>query len=481
MAEPMIPTKWKVLSLACCVLVGNFYAFDTPAALNVPLMKHMNASYDSWQIQLNLLYSAYSLPNTIIPFVSGKFIQSHGVERVLLGTSSVVLLGQMIFTAGISNKSFPTLLLGRVIFGIGGESVSVCQSCVVAQWFGSESQVSLALGLTLTISRFGSVLNSILSPRIERSSQSVLLAVWTATMMCVASFVCAIALVRVIRASSDTPTDLGPGDASNEVTPLLIGPRQELEIEEQSYVQTSIGPETPQGGAPTEFWLICLLCVLLYGTIMPFNNTASDFLMEKWYPNDTVTAGLVMSIPDSISTFLVPLSGFYMDVYGHRPLLLLACAVAVTFAHLALGLLDCSPIPGMITLGVAYSVYGAAIWGSIADIVASSGSQQSVEAESDAGEKADEGGLGRAYGISTSIYNTSLVFLPMVAAEIHVRSGGFLWVEVFFASLGLLGVFAAFALYVLDIRGSGVLDKGSRVGGRHQSRVRIAATEAYEE
>lgn len=45
---------------------------------------------------------------------------------------------------------------------------------------------------------------------------------------------------------------------------------------------------------PPSFWLICLICVLLYGTVVPFNNIASDFLMSKWYPNDPASAGLAM-------------------------------------------------------------------------------------------------------------------------------------------------------------------------------------------
>lgn len=45
---------------------------------------------------------------------------------------------------------------------------------------------------------------------------------------------------------------------------------------------------------PVRFWFICIICILLYGTVVPFNNIASDFLMSKWYPGDTETAGTVM-------------------------------------------------------------------------------------------------------------------------------------------------------------------------------------------
>ncbi|KAI9336068.1 major facilitator superfamily domain-containing protein [Obelidium mucronatum] len=456
----MLSKKWQVLVLACMVLVGTFYAFDAPAALNIPLQTHLGVAYDEWQYELNLLYSAYSLPNTILPFITGTFIASYGVSSVLILVSGLVMVGQLIFCFGLYQKSFWVLLLGRVVFGIGGESVSVCQSCIVAQWFGSSSQVSFALGLTVSISRFGSVLNSIFSPRIEQH-YDVQTAIWVSTAMCFISFVCSVLLVWITTRANTIPYSPIPEHDSGET--LLIDDASEGVLHRISSI-----PHDPIGSTsslnersiirqllktlPPEFWMICLLCILLYGTIIPFNNTVSDFLMEKWYPNDTVTAGMELrySIPDSISTFLVPFSGFYIDNYGHKVTLLLACGIIVSSAHLMLGLTECNPIPSMFALGIAYSVYGAAIWGSIADVARKRAKRKRI------------GTLGGAYGISTSLYNTSLVFLPMVAAEIRVRSGGFAWVEVFFASLGAMGVAVACFLYHADARNGGVLEKGKR-------------------
>ena len=51
------------------------------------------------------------------------------------------------------------MLVGRVIFGLGGESMSVAQSAIVSHWFKGK-ELALALGVNLSVSRLGSVMNS---------------------------------------------------------------------------------------------------------------------------------------------------------------------------------------------------------------------------------------------------------------------------------------------------------------------------------
>ena len=51
------------------------------------------------------------------------------------------------------------MLVGRVVFGLGGESMSVAQSTIVASWFKGK-ELALAYGLNISISRLGSVWNA---------------------------------------------------------------------------------------------------------------------------------------------------------------------------------------------------------------------------------------------------------------------------------------------------------------------------------
>jgi MFS family permease len=48
---------------------------------------------------------------------------------------------------GVSLKSFGVMLIGRVLFGIGGESISVVQSSITTGWFKNK-ELAFALGLS---------------------------------------------------------------------------------------------------------------------------------------------------------------------------------------------------------------------------------------------------------------------------------------------------------------------------------------------
>jgi len=54
---------------------------------------------------------------------------------LFLAFTLFLLVGQFFFALGGVYKSFPLMLLGRAIYGLGGENMSVAQSSLVAEWF----------------------------------------------------------------------------------------------------------------------------------------------------------------------------------------------------------------------------------------------------------------------------------------------------------------------------------------------------------
>ncbi|KAJ3125555.1 hypothetical protein HK098_000174 [Nowakowskiella sp. JEL0407] len=501
--------RWLILVLSCLLLFGNYYAYDNPAALNIPLQQHLNHPYDQYQFELNALYSIYSLPNMILPFVGGQLVDRMDPKKVLLFFSVIVCLGQTIFAIGVSLKSFPIMLGGRALFGVGGESISVVQASITTNWFKGK-ELGFALGLNLCIARFGSVANSVLSPRIEKLI-GVSGAIWVGSVMCYISLFASITLAMLMAMYSppstlppkangepnspqnkkrklilqivaknitSEPEDMDDVDSS---TPLLFFSRQHSYQATNSFsVNKPTSPHSPANieefdsnaneccpgkiesvisaldmirKFPFTFWLICLICVLLYGTVVPFNNIASDFLMSKWFPGDTETAGAVMSIPDTMSALLVPICGYIVDRYGYRSHLLGLSSIVIACVHLTLGLTMIYPVYPLIFLGLSYSIYGVAIWPSIATIIQHEESLYHEQHPEEVTPKL----LGTAYGISTSALNTALTIMPMLAAHVRVVGGSFLWVELFFVLLAVAGAFASFLLWFVDNNNGGVL------------------------
>lgn len=100
---------------------------------------------------------------------------------------------------GGARNNFILMCVGRFIFGLGGESMTVAQSTIVSIWFKGK-EFSFAMGLTLSVSRLGSVLNSALLPSIcnnhlnDEGEPTIGVALYTGFAICLFSLLCGILL-----------------------------------------------------------------------------------------------------------------------------------------------------------------------------------------------------------------------------------------------------------------------------------------------
>ena len=67
-------------------------------------------------------------------------------------------------TGGFQHN-YNELIAGRIIFGMGGESMGVAQSAIISVWFKGK-ELAFALGLNLSVSRLGSVINAAVLPSV---------------------------------------------------------------------------------------------------------------------------------------------------------------------------------------------------------------------------------------------------------------------------------------------------------------------------
>ncbi|KAF8981116.1 hypothetical protein BGZ46_003246 [Entomortierella lignicola] len=139
--------RWAMLAAACLVMFGNYYAFDNPAALNKPLQDYMEMSDDTYAYFLNILYTSYSLPNIVLPWLGGFASDKFGHRRLLIFLSAMVAFGHFIVCLGVQRRSVPAMILGRVFFG-AGESLAVTQSAITVKYFRGK-ELAMALGINL--------------------------------------------------------------------------------------------------------------------------------------------------------------------------------------------------------------------------------------------------------------------------------------------------------------------------------------------
>ncbi|KAK9694156.1 hypothetical protein K7432_013547 [Basidiobolus ranarum] len=440
--------RWIVLGLSAFSLTGNYFAYDMPAALNGQLMDYLGFDYYDWQYYLAMMYVVYSIPNIFLPFAIGPLIDIHGTRKVFLALSGVVIIGQLLFTIGLIMQMLPLILLGRLFLGIGGESLGVAQARITYHWFNIK-ELGFALGINLCFARLGSVFNDFISPYIAERYGGVNSASCFALLMCFISGICAFFFILAdyageLRVKMKIRQRLFVSIPGNKrFSGQLIGIPENGNIRSSYFSVVSEGSSRPGDRLeqpmkfsdiyrfPTEFWVLCVVMVCFYGSTIPFINIGSDLLQKKWLGPDPITAGALLSIPDLVSTLLLPFSGFLMNFLGCRMLIMIVCAGTIGFVHWSFALTSWSPIPGLVGLGCMSAIYASFFWPTISLFI-------------------EESYIATAYAVATAFLNTFLCFAPLIVASLVAQDPQYVWVETFFGFLVCAGLVGLLALWLID-------------------------------
>jgi MFS family permease len=327
-------------------MTGVYYSFDIPAALHQQLKDYMSGGTDdvsddgsgsNYAVMFNLLYSVYSIPNIILPFFGGAIVDHLGADRSAVIFSILTLLGQIIFAAGTSIRSWKVMLLGRTVYGLGGESISVATSAINSKWFAGK-ELALAFGINIAVSRLGSVFNNLISPSLA-NSHSTPVSIWVGVGLNTLSVLCAVIIYYLTKKGEKEcqqyDHDLIQDDSTSAELTVALLEDDGLALQEESTIETSSShinsdqendsnEEDASGISPfasdqeqlssttetsltegnrqqspnliqvfsqvtkfgTMFWLLSASCIVVYGCVLPFNNIASGLLLERNYFTD---------------------------------------------------------------------------------------------------------------------------------------------------------------------------------------------------
>ena len=148
--QPSALLRWFILLLISLAMFGNYYIYDSISPLADVLKQQLGFS-DS---NIGLLNAIYSFPNIIMVLIGGIIIDKIGTRKSVVIFTFLIMLGAVITT--LWGNIYP-MAAGRLIFGLGAESMIVAITTIIARWFKGK-ELSFAFGLNLTLARLGSFL-----------------------------------------------------------------------------------------------------------------------------------------------------------------------------------------------------------------------------------------------------------------------------------------------------------------------------------
>jgi MFS family permease len=142
-------------------MFGNYYVYDSIA----PLADILRTQLGFTSTQIGTFNAIYSAPNIVMVLVGGIIVDRVGTRTATLVFTSICLAGAVL--TAISG-TFAVMASGRLVFGLGAESMIVAVTAALGQWFKGR-QLGLAFGLNLSVARAGSYAAD-LSPAWARSA-----------------------------------------------------------------------------------------------------------------------------------------------------------------------------------------------------------------------------------------------------------------------------------------------------------------------
>jgi MFS family permease len=325
-----------VLALISVVIAGNYYAWDSIAPVADLLRGQLGLS----QSQIGLLNAVYGVPNIFLCLVGGILIDRIGAPRASLGAAAFCFVGAVLTAVG---RPYWVMVLGRLLFGIGEETLFIALLAGVAQWF-SAGRAALAMALFFSMARVGSYMADV-SPRWAAGVYAggwrpplVLAAVLTG-----ASLLAAIAYLWIDRLRPTVPD-----------TPAQAHGRfrwRDLTRFDRS------------------FWYIMGLNVLFASVFFPFRSTFAIVFFQDAKKLSLADAGLVNSWVFFAAIFATPVFGLIADRFGRRAMLLTAAAALMPMTFAILGLTHWSLWISTALMGLSFSAIPAVIWPSTAMLI----------------------------------------------------------------------------------------------------------------
>jgi MFS family permease len=423
--EPSKPFRWLVLLFASLTMFGNYYVYDCIAPIADLLTRQLGFS-DS---NIGLLQAIYSMPNVIMVLIGGYIVDRIGTRKAILIFGSLCFLGSAVTC--ISGR-LGMMATGRLVFGLGAESLIVAVTTATAKWFRGK-ELSFAFGINLMISRAGTLLAQ-QSPSWAGFAYNY----WRNPLLISVGFgsLCVIgALVYwALEVYAEKHYEIGAAGATDKVVFSDI---------------KAFG---------LSYWYIVALCVTFYSGIFPFETFAYKFFMGA-HNVSREAAGDLVGMLTLFTMFGTPIFGLFVDKVGKRALLMMFGSVllipvylmmayvrsaqyitvylpSTADGHFALIAHHLPPILllTMAMMGIAFSLTPAVMWPSVAYLVPQSK-------------------LGTAYGLMTMVQNIGLVGFNLVIgwandyshASVDNPTGYNLGMWIF-SILGFIGLTFAFLL-----------------------------------
>lgn len=393
--------KWLMLALAALTVMGSYYTYDSIAPIAGQLRSERGFSH----AQIGMLNAVFNLPNIALALIGGIMIDRIGAAKAIVIAAAICSIGAILTAIG---EPYSLMLIGRLVFGLGNETLYIALLVGVSQWFFG-GQGALAVALFFSTARLGSY-------SADKSTS------WFAD---------------VYAAGWQPPLWLAAGlTSAGLITAILyyLLDTRHAHLRAEATKSDRFRLSDLQGFSAS-FWQILWLNVLFASVFFPFRSTFSIQYFQDVKGMSLADAGTANSYVFAAAIFATPIFGLLADRWGKRASLLLFASALMPLTFLLLATTNAGLWVTTLLMGLSFSVIPAVIWPATAMLV-------------------ERHRIGTAFGLINMIQSLGLTLANLAAGWLndHFDAGksnpeGYDPMLLMFAGMSLIGLISTAMLW----------------------------------
>ncbi|KAI9254121.1 major facilitator superfamily domain-containing protein [Helicostylum pulchrum] len=331
------PWQYKLIALVTALLfpLGSHFSSSAISAMKGSIKTNLHIS----NTQYGVLSSSVSIINTIFPIAGGIFIDMFGSVWGTLAINLVVIIGSLLTAIAAKYNSYGLIVAGRVIFGIGSGLIVTMQESILSKWFRTQN-LSIAIGLQLSISRLATFLGTLVANPIAERTGDWVWSLWLSFIICCFSILMNLIYALIVRHLRK------PTGNTNGIAIISKEEVKKVKARKAFHWKSVLK-------FPAIYWNILLIEFIFAAVWSSFQTISTEFVTIHFGVDNNVLAGYTASASQSIPIVATPVLGIVMDLFGLRITILLLSAVFLIASSALLGWTYVNATVGMIFYSIS--------------------------------------------------------------------------------------------------------------------------------
>lgn len=306
--------KWVVLAISFALMLVFAISLQSLPPIFDKIQKDISFSNS----QAGMLMGAYAIPGIFIPFLIAFLAIRYNKKSIILIALLIMIIGLVAFSMA---GSFSTLLIYRLIAGIGATALVVLAPLLVTMFF-DKTNMGIAMGIFNTAVPFGTVIAASLFGILGEKIY------WRSIILGIALFVAVVLVINIFK--------------------LYLPKEEESKETNVASEESSVGLLSNVG-----LWMLVVIWALGNSQLLAYVTFVPQYFQKIGMTMQI--AGLLTSFIMFVPIFLSPVVGIIIDRTGWKKRLLLAGTIimAISFILISRGTIGL-PIWAF-TLGIGFT------------------------------------------------------------------------------------------------------------------------------